>query len=291
MINTGRNDGCDLKAIRSKPMSKSEGPILVRWTPTMVSFAIIVVLTCSLVFQSSVLRGDQRASSKGYEVINVYPHDPEAFTQGLYFDNGFLIEGTGRYGRSSIRKIEFETSRIIEQVDLPSWLFGEGITEFGGLLYQLTWVAHTGFIYDADTFERRGQFAYNTEGWGLTHDDRHLVMSDGSAWLYFLDPQSFTEARRVLVHDSFGPIDQLNELEFVNGEIWANVWHQDEILQIDPMSGSVKGRIDLSGLLPQDYPIDPEGVLNGIAYDAEGDRLFVTGKLWPSVFEIRVTEP
>ena len=253
----------------------------------LAALPLVVVFTVSVT--GSVARSRvQAVTAMGYEIVNDYPHDPGAYTQGLYFEDGFLFEGTGRYGQSALRKVELETGRVVQQVDLPSWLFGEGVAALGGLIYQLTWEARVGFIYDRATFERRGQFSYETEGWGLTHDDRHLIMSDGSSFLSFRDPQSFAEVRRVRVFDRSGAIEELNELEFIHGHIWANVWHRDDILQIDPESGAVVGRIDLTGLLGDDHPLDREGVLNGIAYDSAGDRVFVTGKLWPRIFEIRV---
>lgn len=258
-----------------------------------VRFLLLAVLPPFVVFTVSVTgsvarSGMQAVRVMGYEIVNEYPHDPGAYTQGLYFEDGSLFEGTGRYGQSALRQVELETGRVVRQVDLPSWLFGEGVAALGGLVYQLTWEARVGFIYDPATFERRGRFSYDTEGWGLTHDGRYLIMSDGSSVLSFRDPQSFAEVRRVRVFDRSGAIEALNELEFINGRVWANVWHRDDILQIDPESGAVVGRIDLTGLLGDDYPLDSEGVLNGIAYDSAGDRIFVTGKLWPRIFEIRV---
>ena len=255
--------------------------LLLAACPPLVVFSVSAT---GFVTRSSV----QPVTVMGYEIVNEYPHDPSAYTQGLYFENGFLYEGTGRYGRSSVRKVELETGRVVQQVDLPPWLFGEGVAALGGLIYQLTWEAHVGFIYDRATFDRRGQFSYDSEGWGLTHDGQHLIMSDGSSFLSFRDPQSFAEVRRLRVFDRSGAIEELNELEFIDGRIWANVWHRDDILQMDPESGALVGRVDLTGLLGDDYPLDPEGVLNGIAYDSEGDRIFVTGKLWPRIVEIRV---
>lgn len=223
-----------------------------------------------------------------YEILAVYPHDPTAFTQGLVYDNGQLLEGTGRRGQSTLRRVDLATGRVRQQIPLAPDLFGEGITLFQEQIYQLTWQEHTGFVYDAASFALQRQFSYPTEGWGLTHDGRQLIMSDGSSTLYFLDPAGLTITGQVTVFDDQGPVNQLNELEYVQGEVWANVWHTDTIVRIDPATGRVVGRIDLTGLLrdvPANQPVD---VLNGIAYDPAGDRLFVTGKLWPHLYEIRL---
>lgn len=223
-----------------------------------------------------------------YEILAVYPHDPAAFTQGLVYHNGQLLEGTGRRGQSTLRRVDLATGRVRQQIPLAPDLFGEGITLFQEQIYQLTWQEHTGFVYDAASFALQRQFSYPTEGWGLTHDGRQLIMSDGSSTLYFLDPAGLTITGQVTVFDDQGPVNQLNELEYVQGEVWANVWHTDTIVRIDPATGRVVGRIDLTGLLrdvPANQPVD---VLNGIAYDPAGDRLFVTGKLWPHLYEIRL---
>jgi glutamine cyclotransferase len=223
-----------------------------------------------------------------YRVLNSYPHDPGAFTQGLVMENNILYEGTGRYGQSSIRKVTLETGEIWQQVELSDEYFGEGITVFGDNLIQLTWQANTGFVYDKESLELIRTFDYPTEGWGITHDDTHLIMSDGTSTLYFLHPETFEVVRRVQVHDSGDAIDQLNELEYIHGEIYANVWRTDHIVIIDPDDGSVTGLIDLTGLLDEELYGDEADVLNGIAYDAENDRLFVTGKLWPFLFEVEL---
>lgn len=221
------------------------------------------------------------------EVVRSYPHDPKAFTQGLVFVDGYLYEGTGQKGESSIRKVRLESGEVVQIHRLDSRYFGEGITILRDSLIQLTWQAGVGFVYDAKTFEPRRTFTYSGEGWGLTHDGTRLIMSDGSSALRFLDPKTFDETGRVQVNDAGRPVDQLNELEFVKGEIYANVWMHDRIARISPKTGAVTGWIDLRGLLtPQEAAtVD---VLNGIAYDAENDRLFVTGKWWPKLFEIRV---
>ena len=221
-----------------------------------------------------------------YTVVNVYPHDKTAFTEGLVYDNGFLYEGTGIPGRSQVRREDLLTGTVLQSVDLPSPYFGEGITIFGNTIIELTWQSNIGFVYDKLTFALLQTFSYPTEGWGLTHNGKNLIMSDGTATLHFLDPVTFAEVSSLDVYDENGPVPLLNELEYIKGEIYANVWLTDRIARISPVTGQVVGWIDLTGLLsPADivFPID---VLNGIAYDAKNDRLFVTGKLWPKLFEI-----
>jgi len=222
-----------------------------------------------------------------YEVVREFPHDPAAFTQGLVFHDGYLIEGTGRRGQSSLRKVEIETGRVLERADISPGLFGEGIAIHDGRAYQLTWTSGLGFIYDLDSFEPVQQFRQVTEGWGLTSDGERLIQSDGTRNLYFLDPATMQPTGSVEVHDADGFIDQINELEYIDGEIYANVWHSWEILRISPRDGRVIGRIDMSGLLDTTELPDPESVLNGIAYDPATGRVFVTGKLWPTLFEVR----
>ena len=222
-----------------------------------------------------------------YEVVGSYPHDPTAFTQGLVFHDGYLYEGTGRRGESSLRKVELESGRVLESVDLPPMFFGEGITILKQRVYQLTWQSLTGFVYDLESFAVVGQFRQFTEGWGLTHDGGQLIMSDGSAQIYFLDPETIAPLRQIEVRDQGRPIDQINELEYIDGEIYANVWHSDDILRISPRTGEVLGRIDMSGIIDAELIRNPEAVLNGIAYDTVSKRTFVTGKLWPRLFEVR----
>ncbi len=221
-----------------------------------------------------------------YRVIRTYPHDATAFTQGLVYEGGFFFEGTGLYGRSSLRKVVPETGEIMRMQPLESRYFGEGITIFGNRVIQLTWVARTGFVYDKERFERLRSFTYSTEGWGITHDGRRLIISDGTPTLYFRDPETFEELGRVEVRDNGGPVTRLNELEYVEGEIYANVWETDLIARIDPESGRVLGWMDLTGLFAGRERLGADATLNGIAYDAKGKRLFVTGKRWPKLFEI-----
>jgi len=229
--------------------------------------------------------------TQGFKVVKAYPHDPDAFTQGLFFHDGHLFEGTGLRGRSSIRKVEIETGRVVQRVDLPGEVFGEGITRWGDRIIGLTWQEGTAFVLDLKTFKLWRKFSYAGEGWGITHSDKELVMSDGTAELRFLDPLTFKELRRVRVTAGGRPVDQLNELEWVDGQVFANIWQTDRIARIDPKTGHVLGWIDLSGLLPPNLRTGNDDVLNGIAYDPAKKRLFVTGKLWPKLFEIQLTTP
>lgn len=222
-----------------------------------------------------------------YEVVRTFPHDSKAFTQGLVFADGYLYEGTGQKGESTLRRVKLENGEVVQMKRLEDRYFGEGIALVGDSIVQLTWQAEIGFVYDRTSFERKRTFTYTGEGWGLTYDGTRLIMSDGSDTLRFLDPKTFKETGRVQVKDGDRPVTQLNELEFIKGEVFANVWGTDRIARISPDTGRVTGWIDLRGLLgPQDAKnVD---VLNGIAYDAAADRLFVTGKWWPKLFEIRV---
>jgi glutaminyl-peptide cyclotransferase len=225
----------------------------------------------------------------GYIVVRSFPHDRDAFTQGLIFRNGVFYEGTGRNGQSGIRKVKVETGEVLQVKPLSAEYFGEGITDWNGSLIQITWRSEIGFVYDINTFEQKKTWSYRGEGWGLTHDDTRIIMSDGSSALRFLDPATLKETGRLTVRDATGPVEELNELEYVKGEIYANVWRTDRIARISPKDGRVTGWIDLSGLLPASERAGVD-VLNGIAYDAAADRLFVTGKLWPRVFEIKLTK-
>ena len=220
-------------------------------------------------------------------IINVYPHDRDAFTQGLVFEDGVLYEGTGLHGRSTLRRVDLKTGEM-QIRKLPDRLFGEGITVFGERIIQLTWQAGIGFVYDRSSFELLGEFRYPTQGWGITHDGERLIMSDGTSTLRILNPATFEETGRIEVRDRDGPVTRLNELEYVEGEIYANVWQTDRIVRIAPDTGEVVGWIDLTGILKPEDRADPVDVLNGIAYDSDNDRLFVTGKLWPWLFEIEL---
>lgn len=220
-----------------------------------------------------------------YKIVNVYPHDRNAFTQGLVFEEGVLYEGTGINGRSSLRKVELKTGNILKIHELPDYYFGEGVTVHGDKIIQLTWKSQTGFVYDKDTFELLQKFTYPTEGWGITHDGNCLIMSDGTSTLHFLNSKTFKEIYQLEVYDKKGPVYKLNELEYIQGEIYSNVWQTNRIARIAPQTGQVIGWIDLKGL----KELNVQGsVLNGIAYDSNNDRLFVTGKLWPKLFEIEL---
>lgn len=224
----------------------------------------------------------------GFKVVKEHPHDPKGFTQGLVYLDGFLYEGTGQEGLSSLRKVELETGRVLKKVDLDSRLFGEGIAILNDKVYQLTWRNQTGFVYDLATFRKEREFSYRTEGWGLTHDGAHLIMSDGTATLYFLNPESLRVERQIIVTDGGIRQDYLNELEMINGEIWANIWNSDMIARIDPKSGKINSYVDLTGILATKHRHGKEDVLNGIAYDKKNDRIFVTGKNWARLFEIKI---
>jgi glutaminyl-peptide cyclotransferase len=252
-----------------------------------------------LVAPAQLLRGQsprqvnvKRPREYTFEIVRVYPHDPAAYTQGLSYDNGFLYEGTGLHGRSSLRKVRLETGEVVQRIDLGQEFFGEGITlvknEAKNEVIQLTWQSGTGFVYDRKDFHLLRRFSYPGEGWGLTTNGREIFMSDGTPEIRVLDTSTLKEKRRFTVHDGATPIGRLNELEFVEGEIFANVWQTDRIARISPQSGRVVGWIDLSGILSAVYRRERDAVLNGIAYDAKRKRLFVTGKLWPSIFEIKL---
>jgi glutaminyl-peptide cyclotransferase len=220
-------------------------------------------------------------------VINTYPHDPDAFTQGLVAYNGELFEGTGRNGQSSLRRVALETGEILQRRNLGSRYFGEGITIMGERIYQLTWQSQLGFVYDRASFDLQKTFFLPGEGWGITHDGTHLIVSDGTATLRFLDPGTQSEVKRVQVTEDGVPVERLNELEYIDGEVWANVWYTDTIVRIDPVSGNIVSKLDLSGL---HQSASTEDVLNGIAWDAAAQRLFVTGKLWSALYEVEVVE-
>ena len=225
-----------------------------------------------------------------YEIINVYDHDPAAYTQGLVYVDGWLYEGTGLWGASSLRRVNLAKGTVEQILRLPDQYFGEGMTILGDRIYQLTWKSNLGFIYDKNDFSLLGEFRYPWEGWGLTHDGQRLIMSDGTATLHFLDPQTLEEVDQIEVTANGVPVVLLNELEFIGGRIFANVWKTDQIAIIDPDSGAVTGWIYLTGLLDPAQRQNHEAVLNGIAYDVENNRLFVTGKLWPKLFEVAIVE-
>ncbi len=246
-------------------------------------------LTCSRTLPPAEGEPPEKIAFYGYEVLHIYPHDPEAFTQGLVYENSFLYEGTGMYGASSIRKVVLETGEIVRKSILPQAYFGEGIAVRNGRLIQLTWKSQTGFVYDLDTFEKIEDFGYLGEGWGLAYDGKKFIMSDGTARLRFLDPDSFRQTGQLHVRYGDKPVKKLNELEYVDGRLYANIWQDNRIAIIDLESGYVTGWLDLSGLLEGKEARNAD-VLNGIAWDPAAKRLFVTGKYWPKLFEIRLVE-
>jgi glutaminyl-peptide cyclotransferase len=251
----------------------------------------LFVIACGLCV--GVQKTPSSPRNYGYRIIKAYPHDPSAFTQGLIFVDGALYESTGLEGRSSLRKVDLETGRPVQQYAVLSQYFAEGLTNWGADLIQLTYRTQTGFVYERATLKLKSSFPYTGEGWGLTHDGKGLIISDGTSTLRFWDPVTFREIGRLAVRDRGQPVKDLNELEYVQGEIYANVWHTDRIARISPATGEVSGWIDLKNLLkPEEIAASPllagEAVLNGIAYDASRDRLFVTGKLWPRLFEIKL---
>ncbi len=223
-----------------------------------------------------------------YRIVHTYPHDPQAFTQGLVFIDGHLYESTGLRGQSSLRMVDLDTGHALQEQPVDAKYFAEGLTDWGSTLVQLTWETGVGFIYDRFSFRLLDTFSYAGEGWGLTHDPKSLIVSDGTPVLRFFSPGTFKEARHVTVKDHGKPVTDINELEYIHGQIYANIWHSDRIARIDPKTGKVLGWIDLKGLLPESEHSSPEAVLNGIAWDAAHDRLFVTGKLWPKLFEIEI---
>jgi glutaminyl-peptide cyclotransferase len=228
------------------------------------------------------------APEYSYRVVHVYPHDRTAFTQGLEYRGGFLYEGTGLEGRSTVRKVKLETGEVVQQIRVAPQFFGEGITVINQRIVELTWKAHAGFIYDQDSFKQLRTFPYPGEGWGLANDGKQIYMSDGSSQIRIWDPVTLQEKKRLNVRDGTKPVAMLNELEYVRGEIYANVWQTDRIVRVSPTDGHVLGWIDLTGLLSDEDLSQQVDVLNGIAYDSFGDRLFVTGKLWPKLFEIKL---
>jgi glutamine cyclotransferase len=223
-----------------------------------------------------------------FEVVNSWPHDCKSYTQGLVFHQNLFFESAGHYGESSLRRVEPRTGKVLKKVKVSKEYFAEGIAIFEGKIFQLTWESQKGFIYDLDSFKLLGEFTYDGQGWGMTHDGHSLIMSDGTNQIRFLDPVSFKTERTISVYDNKRPVSQLNELEYVKGEIYANIWHSDRIVRLDPATGKILGWIDLTGLLTSTGDCESVDVLNGIAYDEQGDRLFVTGKDWPKVFEIRL---
>ncbi len=237
-----------------------------------------------------VAAGCMAAPVSSYQVVRTFPHSIESYTEGFFYLDGLFYEGTGLNGRSAILVTRPETGEIVQRLDLSGRYFGEGIVDFGPNLYEWTWQSHVGFVYDRFSLRPIRQFEYTGDGWGMTRDAREIITSDGTDTLRFRDPATFRVTRQIVVTDGRKRVDQLNELEYVKGEILANVWHTDLVARISPKDGHITGWIDLKGLLPEEQKLNAESVLNGIAYDAAHDRLFVTGKQWPRIFEIKLVE-
>ena len=251
----------------------------------LITIVMIIGITIVILSNNS---SQQTPINYTYEIVKTYPHDPEAFTQGLEFNSGFLFESTGLFAQSSLRKVKLETGEVIKSKTLPDQYFGEGITIFDNKIIQLTWISNKGFVYNMDSFEVISEFSYPTQGWGITNDGSNLIMSDGSSTLYFLDPNTYEKIKEVTVIDQ-NPVSNLNELEFIQGQIYANIFQQHKIAIINPQSGKVEGWIDLSGI-NEETNQDPNKVLNGIAYDKETDRLFITGKKWSKLYHINLVK-
>jgi glutaminyl-peptide cyclotransferase len=257
---------------------------LARYTRDMRLLPLLLLFCIS-----SYCTASRAVALYGVEVVHIYPHDPTAFTEGLFYLNGFFYESTGLEQHSSIRKVRVETGEVLQKVDIPAQYFGEGIVNWDGRLVSLTWRSQVGFVFDLATFKVQKEFHYQGEGWALTQDGQQLIMSDGTPELRFLNPKTLLETKRIQVTLEGRPISNVNELEWVKGEIYANVWETNSIVRIDPKDGHIVGVINLAGLLgPSDQVNGPDSVLNGIAYDVKRDRLFVTGKNWPKLFEIRL---
>jgi len=252
--------------------------------------AVLLLAGAAVLSVCAQLRPPSGPSLWTARIVAAYPHDPQAFTQGLLIHDGELYESTGQYGHSSVRRVDLTTGIVEQIVPINFTYFGEGLTILGDRIYQLTWKSQTAFVYDVASFELLETKRYRGEGWGLTDDDESLIVSDGSATLSFYDPDSFELRRTVEVRDQGVAVDRLNELEFIRGEIWANIWYEDRIARISPATGEVLAWVDLGNLVPSARR-DRDSVLNGIAYDADADRLFVTGKNWPQLFEIELVKP
>jgi glutaminyl-peptide cyclotransferase len=284
-------DGKRIKSVVSKPYEYLIPPVYTVSTgrKSLKATAFRDGKPQNTITRFMVIFSDIVPKSYGYRVVNSYPHDRDAFTQGLIFDHGVFYEGTGQKAESTLREVDPSTGRVLRQHNLDAALFGEGITLYNDMIFQVTWENKVGFVYDRATFRQLNKIFYQTQGWGLTTVDNRIVMSDGTNVLYFLEPETFTVTSSLEVYDNSKKVDQLNELEYIEGEIWANIWTSDQIARIDPQSGKVLGYINLKGILPRSEREPETDVLNGIAYDAQGKRIFVTGKRWPKLYEIQVT--
>jgi len=285
-------DGKYVTSVKSDPWEYSISPVFIVTTgrKSLKVTAFKGGKPQNTVTRFMIIYSDLVPKKYGYKVIHTFPHNRDAFTQGLVYDNGVLYEGTGQETGSTLREVALETGKVIRQLNLDDSLFGEGITLYHDLIYQVTWKNKIGFVYNKSDFKLINKIYYQTEGWGLTNIDDKIVMSDGTNILYFFEPEMFTIVKRIEVYDNEKKVDQLNEIEYINGEIWANIWMTDLIARIDPVSGKVLAYIDLKGILPKSDRDAETDVLNGIAYDNQGKRIFVTGKRWPKLFEIKVME-
>lgn len=285
-------NGNYVTSVKSKPWEYSIPPVFIVTTgrKSLKVTAYKGGKQQNTVTRFMVIYSDIIPKRYGYKVIHTYPHDRDAFTQGLLYDNGEFFEGTGQESGSTLREVELETGKVKKQHNLEESLFGEGIALYRDRLYQVTWKNKVGFVYNKSDFKLINKIYYPTEGWGMTTMDDKIIMSDGSNVLYFYEPDMFTVISKIEVYDNDKKRDSLNELEYINGEIWANIWINDHIARIDPKTGKVLGYIDLKGILPASDRDAETDVLNGIAYDQKGNRIFVTGKKWPKLFEIKVTE-
>lgn len=288
-INFEGREACTLKSAPWKCSVRSSVNILAgRRSVKAVAYSNDKVLTAT---RFVVVYSDVAPRKYRCRHVHTYPHDKEAFTQGLFYNNGALYEGTGQEAGSSLREVELTTGKVLKQTSLDPSLFGEGITLYRDRIYQVTWKNKVGFVYDKKTFNIINRIYYQTQGWGLTTINDRIIMSDGTNVLCFYDPETFTVASQIEVYDNTKKVDQLNELEYINGEIWANIWMTDQIARIDPVTGKVNSYVDLSNLYPEEERRKSDAdVLNGIAYDEAGKRIFVTGKRWPWLYEIVVTE-
>ena len=274
-------------------MRPSRGQIMLRefFLGLLLTVTLAGVLACSessTAKQTPTVATIESVPVYSYQVINTWPHDTQAYTQGLAFHDGNLFESTGLRGSSSLRRVELETGKVKKKVDVRREYFAEGMTIFKDKIFQLTWQEQTGFVYDLKKLEREGEFTYEGQGWGLTHDNQSLIMSDGTNRIRFLDPVTFKLQRTISVYDNGHALMEINELEYIKGEIYANIWKTNRIVRIDPATGGINAWIDMTGLHHEGDDPDSENCLNGIAYDTASDRLFVTGKRWPNVFEIRL---
>jgi glutaminyl-peptide cyclotransferase len=274
-------------------MERTNGAETPRRPWRRIVASLVVALACWRATEASAAPGDpgpatDSIATVGYSLVKAWPHDRGAFTEGLVFWNGVLIESTGLKGHSTLRKVDLETGAVRQEVKLPDQYFGEGIAVLGDKVFQLTWQSHRGFIYDVKTLGLEGEFSFEGEGWGLTTDGHSLIMTDGTNRIKFLDPATFQVKRTIAVLAHGLPVSLLNELEWVNGELYANVWKTEFVLRIDPATGRILGTIDFVGILPREDRVWDTDVMNGIAYDALDDRLFVTGKNWPKLFEVKV---